>query len=135
MPSVADATLLTGVLRNEWGFDGFVMSDCDTVPSVELDFHWCAGLQQSVAASVKAGNDLNCGPQFADLPNATRSGFVDEAALDVALSRLLRSPTCLAPSLLVLPWPPAALSPTGRPPPRGAAGSPGSRSTPCSSSR
>ena len=90
VPSVVDKTLLTGKLRGEWGFDGFVLSDCDTVGAVEENFHWTAGLQQSVAASVKAGNDLNCGPQFADLVNATLSGFIDERDLDVSVTRLLR---------------------------------------------
>lgn len=90
VPSVTDRTLLTGMLRGEWGYDGYVISDCDTVPSMELSYHWCAGLQQSVAASALAGNDVNCGPQFADLINATISGFIDEAAIDVAVTRLLR---------------------------------------------
>jgi beta-glucosidase len=46
--------------------------------------------QQSVAIALKAGNDLNCGPEFANLENATTSGFVDESDLDVAVKRLLR---------------------------------------------
>ena len=90
VPSVAHRTLLTDVLRGEWGFDGFVISDCDTLPAVETQMHFTAGLQQSVAAAVAAGNDLNCGPEFADLVNATRSGFIAAAALDVPLARLLR---------------------------------------------
>ena len=74
----------------EWGFKGFVLSDCDTLPAVEQNFHFTAGLQQSVSVSVKAGNDLNCGPQYADLVNASISGFIETSDLDVAVSRLLR---------------------------------------------
>ena len=48
-----------------------------------------AGLQQAVAVAVKAGNDLNCGKEFAAVENATLSGFIDEAAVDVAVRRLL----------------------------------------------
>lgn len=106
-PSVENKRMLTDVLRGgaistvqlqpllsplsaEWGFEGFVISDCDTLPAVELQFRYTAGLQQSVARSVRAGNDLNCGPQFADLLNATISGFIDDNMLDVSVRRLLK---------------------------------------------
>ena len=43
-----------------------------------------------MSAAVKAGNDLNCGPQFANLVNASLSGFISDAEIDVAVTRLLR---------------------------------------------
>ena len=82
--------MLTNVLRGEWGFDGHVISDCDTVSSIHEAFHYTAGMQQSVAIALKAGNDLNCGPEFSNLENATISGFVTESDIDVAVKRLLR---------------------------------------------
>ena len=48
--------MLTDTLRGEWGFDGHVISDCDTLGAVEAQFHWTSCLQQSVAQSVLAGN-------------------------------------------------------------------------------
>ena len=52
IPSVAHKQMLTNVLRGEWGFDGHVISDCDTVSSVHEAFHYTAGMQQSVAIAL-----------------------------------------------------------------------------------
>lgn len=69
--------LLTDVLRNEWGFDGFVVSD------------WTAAYDQVEA--YRAGNDMDMpGPRSIDkVVSAVRAGELDEAVIDCALERVL----------------------------------------------
>lgn len=79
-PALEHRPLLTGVLKEEWGFDGLVVSD------------WVA--TQSVAAAVRGGLDLQMpgpdGPWGDGLLDAARSGEVDVADLDDKVRRLLR---------------------------------------------
>lgn len=70
--------LLTDILRNEWGFDGFVVTD------------WCApkNTQQQIAA----GNDLmmpGVKVQVEDIVNAVKNGELDEKDLDISVRRVL----------------------------------------------
>ena len=90
IPSAAHRSLLTGILRNEWGFDGYVISDCDTIAQVSTSFHYAATVEQAAVSALRAGGDLNCGPEYAILLNATRHGLAAEAAdIDPAVRRLL----------------------------------------------
>jgi beta-glucosidase len=87
-PVCANADLLTTRLRKDWGFKGFVVSDCDAVDD-ETKFHYFKpDNAQSSAASLEAGTDLDCGNAYADLLEAVRKGYVPEAAIDTALVRL-----------------------------------------------
>jgi beta-glucosidase len=61
IPSAAHKSLLTGMLRGEWGWDGFVISDCDTISAISEDFHFTSSVEQAAAAALQAGGDLNCG--------------------------------------------------------------------------
>ena len=89
VPSAASKTMLTDVLRGEWGFDGFVTSDCDTISAISQGFHFTATVVQATAAALKAGGDINCGPEYALLLNATADGFVTEDEIDVSVHRAL----------------------------------------------
>ena len=51
-------------------------SDCDTISSISQNFHYTATVTQATAAALKAGGDINCGPEYALLLNATAAGFV-----------------------------------------------------------
>jgi beta-glucosidase len=72
--------LLTSILRNEWGFDGLVMSD------------W--GAVHDRVAALAAGLDLemppNLGVSDVAIIDAVRSGHLDEAVLDTAVRRVLQ---------------------------------------------
>ena len=90
IPSAAHKSLLTDWLRGEAGFDGFVMSDCDTIPAISEHFAFTASIEQAAAAALQAGGDLNCGPEYALILNATLDGFVSEPRdVDPAVLRLL----------------------------------------------
>ena len=92
IPSAAHAALLSGVLRSAWGYRGFVISDCDTIAAASQSFHLTASVEQAAVAALRAGGDLNCGPEYALLLNATQDGLLSEAAdVDPAVQRLLEA--------------------------------------------
>ena len=71
--------LLTGILRDEWGFDGFVMSDWGAV-NVRTD---------GLAAGLELQMPGPCPDDDASIAEAVRSGALDEAVLDEAVARIL----------------------------------------------
>jgi len=89
-PCCASPTLLGRILRKEWGFAGYVVSDCGAV----FDFHAhhtvTSTPEQSAALAVKNGCDLECGRVYPALAEAVRQGLLTEAQIDTALARLLR---------------------------------------------
>ncbi|WP_040843099.1 glycoside hydrolase family 3 protein, partial [Nitrospirillum viridazoti] len=60
-PVCADPELLNGRLRRDWGFKGYVVSDCDAVDDMTRFHHYRADNAGSAAAALLAGTDLNCG--------------------------------------------------------------------------
>lgn len=87
-PACADRHLLTDILRDDWGFKGFVVTDCDAVYDM-THFHFSApDAAHASAQALRAGTDLNCGTAYAGLEKAVRKGWVDESLLDRALVRL-----------------------------------------------
>ncbi|KOO22760.1 glucan -beta-glucosidase [Chrysochromulina tobinii] len=94
VPGIAHRTLLTHVLRDTWLYEGFVLSDCDTFPSLLPDtfpsWDWAGSAEQAAADALGAGNDINCGPGFGALLNATRLGFVNRSVIALAARRVLR---------------------------------------------
>ena len=90
-PCNASPTLLQKILRDEWGFDGYVVSDCGAIADVYKDHHVVNTPEEAAAISVKAGCDLECGATYRALSKAVRKGLIDEATLDKALRRLFRA--------------------------------------------
>ncbi|UJR16581.1 hypothetical protein I4U23_003481 [Adineta vaga] len=91
VPAAAHKYLLNDVLRNEWNFTGYVISDCDPISDIQKSFHYTATLEQAVAVSVSSGNDINCGGEFQLLHKAYAYGFVDLDTINTAARRSLRS--------------------------------------------
>jgi len=83
--------LLKEILRDKWGFKGYVVSDCDAIKDIYSDHKIVATPEESAALSVKAGCDLNCGDTYPYLLNAVKTGLITEAELDVSLKRLLEA--------------------------------------------
>ena len=78
------------ILRDEWGFDGLITSDCGAIRDFLPRWHHVAedGAEAS-AKAVLAGTDVECGSEYEHLPEAVRRGDIKEADLDRSLRRLL----------------------------------------------
>ena len=90
-PCCASQTLLVELLRGEWQFQGFVVSDCWALRDIHEHHHVTKTWEESAALAVKAGCDLNCGCTYEHLPAAVEQGLVSEAELDVCLTRVFRA--------------------------------------------
>jgi beta-glucosidase len=90
-PCSASPTLLQKILRDEWGFDGYVVSDCWALRDIHEHHKLTRTFAESAAMAVKAGCDLNCGCTYEHIPDAVAQGLVTEADLDVCLTRLFRA--------------------------------------------
>ncbi len=93
IPAGANRYLLDDVLRKDWGFQGYVVSDCGG-PNHLFDAHHFVNSKQAAAvASIKAGLDLECGDDVYKEPllNAVKAGEVKMAEIDTAVYRVLRA--------------------------------------------
>ncbi len=81
--------LLQTRLRGDWGFKGFVVSDCDSVDDMVTGHKSHPDAAHAAAAAVKAGTDLDCGATYRALPEAVTQGLLSEADLDTSLVRLM----------------------------------------------
>jgi beta-glucosidase len=88
-PACAADWLLDGYLRKDWGFQGFVVSDCVAVSNMTHYLYYRADDAASSAAALRAGLDLNCGSAYRKLGTAIARGDVSEDLVDRALARLL----------------------------------------------
>ncbi|GJN25819.1 hypothetical protein PR202_gb13699 [Eleusine coracana subsp. coracana] len=86
VPTCADAAFLKGTIRTRWGLDGYIVSDCDSVDVFFRDQHYTRTVEDAVAATVKAGLDLDCGPFLAQYTeSAVAKGKVADGDVDAAL--------------------------------------------------
>lgn len=90
-PCAAHADLLEGVLRQRWGFDGFVTSDCGAVEQMHSDHGTAECPCDAAAQSVRAGTDLCCGSAYGTLLDAVADGRISEAEIDRACVRLFEA--------------------------------------------
>lgn len=81
--------LLQDRLRNQWGFDGYVVSDCDAIDEITEYLHYTADHAHGAADALKAGVDLDCGDTYSHLNEALDQHLVSLEDVDRALHRLL----------------------------------------------
>lgn len=98
IPCTANKWLLTDVLRNEWGFNGYVVSDCGAPGFLYSDHHYVETREEAAQKALKAGLDLECGGYCSDcfiftdyLPRALEQGLVTESEINRAAFRVLRA--------------------------------------------
>jgi beta-glucosidase len=87
-PACASAMLLQQKLKKDWGFQGFVVSDCAAITDVAIGHKFAADMAHAAALSVKAGTDLSCGKEYAALIDAVHQGIISETEIDAAVKRL-----------------------------------------------
>jgi beta-glucosidase len=80
--------ILYGILRNDWGFKGYIVSDCWAVSDFWKFQNFSKDAAESAAAAVKAGTDLECGVDYRHLMTALERGLLTEADIDVAIKRI-----------------------------------------------
>ena len=88
-PACANPRLLANILRKQWGFPGYVVSDCGAVGDVYQFHKFVATAPEGVARALKAGTDLDCGVEYRNLLPAVRAGLVTESEIDQSVRRLL----------------------------------------------
>ena len=91
LPACANPPLLENILRKEWGFPGYVVSDCGAVGDIYQGHKTAKNAAEGVAMAVKAGTDLDCGLEYENVVPAVRQGLLAEKDVDTALRRLLRA--------------------------------------------
>jgi beta-glucosidase len=87
-PGCASADLLQKRLRDEWGFQGYVVSDCGAVSDIHNGHKFAPTLGGAAVSAVKAGTDLTCGTEYRTLVDEVKAGRIAEAEIDRALARL-----------------------------------------------
>jgi beta-glucosidase len=90
-PACANPELLEGTLRHDWGFDGFVTSDCGAIDDITRGHHFAKTNVEGSAAAVRAGTDTACAflDEYLDLAKAVQQGLMPESLIDVSVKRLL----------------------------------------------
>ncbi|MDE5996064.1 MAG: glycoside hydrolase family 3 C-terminal domain-containing protein, partial [Eubacterium sp.] len=87
-PCCASKRLIKDILRTEWGFNGYFVSDCGAVADISNHHHYAENLTQAAALALKAGCNLNCGEAYVHLIDAYEEDLIDEDELTDAAVRL-----------------------------------------------
>ena len=87
-PGCADEDLLQKRLRDEWGFKGFVVSDCGAIGDIYRSHKFVATEGAAAVAAVEAGTDLTCGGEYRSLLAEVKEGRIKEADITRAAERL-----------------------------------------------
>jgi len=92
VPMHANSYFIDTVVRKQWGFDGYVTSDCWGVPMTAWEFGYTHSNQEATAKCLKAGVDLECGITYHDHMKLTlENGLIEEKDIDTAVYRILRA--------------------------------------------
>lgn len=87
-PCCGSKTLLKEILREQWGFEGHVVSDCWAIRDFHQHHNVTIGPKESVKMAIDAGCDLNCGCTYAYLMSVLEAGLIKEEQITLACERL-----------------------------------------------
>jgi beta-glucosidase len=90
-PACGSDELQQQILRDEWGFDGYIVSDCGAIRDIHMYHKVVETPAEAAAMGVANGTDLNCGRTYENLVEAVHSGLLPEEQLDTSLKRLFRA--------------------------------------------
>ncbi len=87
-PCCASKKLLKEILRDEFGFDGYVVSDCGAICDLNKGHHITKNEAESAALAVNNGCQLNCGTAYRWLKTAVAQGMISEETITEAVEKL-----------------------------------------------
>lgn len=90
-PCCSDPFLLTDILRKQWGFKGFVATDCGAVWDMFMYHHTSKDSVEGMAKAIRAGVDNHCMGYVGAVIPAIKQSLLTEAELDTAVARCLRA--------------------------------------------
>ena len=90
-PACASPTLLQEILRQQWAFDGYVVSDCWAIKDIYLHHQVVATAAEAAALAARHGCDLNCGDTYPALLEAVEKNLISEQEIDQAVTRLFEA--------------------------------------------
>ncbi|MFC5861877.1 glycoside hydrolase family 3 C-terminal domain-containing protein [Acidicapsa dinghuensis] len=90
VPACANKLLIQQILRGDWGFQGFITSDCGAVDdfSSKIGHHYSSSNETGSVAAIETGTDTDCGTEYKALTSAVHDKLIAESQLDVSLKRL-----------------------------------------------
>jgi beta-glucosidase len=88
MPCCANP-ILYGILRNEWKFQGYIVSDCWAISDFYKYTKVAKDAAEAAAMAVKAGTDLECGSDYRSLMAAIERGLLTENDINIAIKRIM----------------------------------------------
>ena len=87
-PACGSEFLLKKTLREAWGFQGHVVSDCWAIRDFHVNHHVTDTAPESAALAIRNGCDLNCGNTYLHMLEAVQEGLVTEEQITTACERL-----------------------------------------------
>jgi beta-glucosidase len=88
-PACANSGLLQGVLRRNWRFNGYVVSDCSAISDIATEHKFTPTVEDASVAAVRAGTDLSCDGEYRILAQAVHEGKIRESEIDAAVKHLM----------------------------------------------
>jgi beta-glucosidase len=90
-PCCASGTLLESILRRDWGFDGYIVSDCGAISDIYRHHRVVESATAAAVTAVKAGCDMECSvgeDVYRTLVQAVEDGLISEEHINQAVQRL-----------------------------------------------
>lgn len=88
-PACGSKTLLVDILKKEWGFDGYIVSDCWAIRDFHTEHMVTHTAAESAAMAINNGCELNCGNTYLHIMQAYNQGLVSEETITKSAEKLM----------------------------------------------